>query len=60
MNSVFCGFMLGMTVTVWLLLIGYKMTEINISDEELYRFCIERKIDLPDCKIPPLPLEKAK
>ena len=35
-----------------------RFTQPNISAEELYRFCIVRKIELKDCKVPPLNLPK--
>lgn len=45
----------GAFVALTILCAVQKSFEINISDDELYRFCIVRNIELQDCKIPPMP-----
>lgn len=55
-------FALGLGFGLFIMLIAcalvQQMSQPNITDEELYRFCIVRKIELKDCVIPPFPLEK--
>ena len=58
MDNDFAMFLLGIVVTFCFVIIIFIKTDTLISDEELYRFCIVRKIPLQDCKIPPFPLPK--
>ena len=58
--SFFAAFFMGMVAALLAFIIIQNTTKVNISDEELYRFCIVRKIPLEDCKIPPLNLPDRK
>jgi len=40
-----------------LLVIGSKVHQSTLADKDLYRFCLYNKIDLPNCKLPPKPLD---
>lgn len=59
-GEAFCWFAGGALVALLLLGLIWAFKQPNISDEELYRFCIVRKIELADCVIPPMNLPKDK
>lgn len=44
-------FIFGVLVGVILSLATVHHSRINISDAELYRFCMQQNIELKDCKI---------
>lgn len=59
MSYFFIGFF-GSIIIFFISSLSLRLTEVNISDAELYRFCMVQNIDLKDCKIPPMPLEVQK
>lgn len=56
----FGSFMSGVALAIFLIGVVVRLTEVNISDDELYRFCIVQKIELKDCKIPENPVAENK
>jgi hypothetical protein len=55
--------LLGMFVILLVLsvvIIYFQVSKPNISDADLYRFCMVKNIKINECKIPPFPLEQTK
>ncbi len=50
-DDVLSGIILGTTVMgiLWMGVVKYQT--VNISDAEFYRFCMQKNITLPDCRI---------
>ncbi len=51
-DGFFNGFFVGVLVALVSVLAVVKFSEPSVSNEELYRFCMERKIGLDECRIP--------
>jgi hypothetical protein len=51
------GILLGSIIGLFGSLFIEHLTQVNISDAELYRFCMVHDIKLNDCKMPEFPLE---